>query len=38
MVKLLTVPVFPVSAIFTLDDLPEKWAHFAQKNAEHYGR
>ena len=38
MVKLLTVPVFLVSAIFTLDDLPEKWAHFAQKNAEHYGR
>jgi ferredoxin len=32
------VPVCPVSAIFTLDDLPEKWAGFAQKNADHFGR
>ena len=30
------VPVCPVSAIFTLDDLPEKWAEFAQKNADYY--
>lgn len=30
------VPVCPVSAIFSLDDLPEKWAHFAQLNADHY--
>ena len=32
------VPVCPVSAIFAQDDLPEKWAHFAEKNAKHYGR
>ena len=32
------VPVCPVSAIFALDDLPEKWAHFTPKNAEYYGR
>ena len=32
------VPVCPVSAIFALDDLPEKWAAFAQKNAEYFGR
>ncbi len=29
------VPVCPVSAIFALDDLPPKWAHFAQINADH---
>jgi len=27
-----------VSAIFAQDDLPEKWAHFAEKNAKHFGR
>jgi ferredoxin len=32
------VPVCPVSAIFALDDLPEKWAEFAQENAAHFGR
>ncbi|MGC9291427.1 MAG: 4Fe-4S dicluster domain-containing protein [Acidobacteriaceae bacterium] len=32
------VPVCPVSAIFAADDLPEKWKHFAEKNAKHYGR
>lgn len=32
------VPVCPVSAIFALDDLPEKWGPFAQKNAEYFGR
>ena len=32
------VPVCPVSAIFALDDLPEKWKEFADKNAKHYGR
>ena len=32
------VPVCPVSAIFALDDLPEKWADFAQKNAAFFGR
>jgi NAD-dependent dihydropyrimidine dehydrogenase PreA subunit len=32
------VPVCPVSAIFALDDLPEKWADFAQKNATFFGR
>lgn len=30
------VPVCPVTAIFTLEDLPEKWAHFTQKNADYY--
>ena len=32
------VPACPVSAIFAQDDLPEKWAHFTEKNAAHYGR
>ncbi len=32
------VPVCPVSAIFALDDLPEKWANYAQSNATHFGR
>jgi NAD-dependent dihydropyrimidine dehydrogenase PreA subunit len=32
------VPACPVSAIFALDDLPEKWAHFTEKNAAHFGR
>jgi len=31
------VPVCPVSAIFELDNLPEKWADFAAKNSEYYG-
>jgi len=30
------VPVCPVSAIFALDDLPEKWGHFAQTNRDWY--
>ena len=30
------VPVCPVTAIFALEDLPEKWASFTQKNAEYY--
>src|SRR6516225_9525763 len=30
------VPVCPVSAIFALDDLPEKWAEFTAKNAAYY--
>ena len=30
------VPVCPVSAIFLAEDLPEKWAHFAQINADWY--
>lgn len=30
------VPVCPVSAIFALEDLPEKWKHYAQVNADHY--
>jgi NAD-dependent dihydropyrimidine dehydrogenase PreA subunit len=29
------VPVCPVSAIFVLDDLPEKWKAFTERNA-HY--
>ena len=32
------VPVCPVSAIFALDDLPEKWADFTPRNAAYYGR
>jgi NAD-dependent dihydropyrimidine dehydrogenase PreA subunit len=32
------VPVCPVSAIFAGDDLPEKWAGFADKNSAHFGR
>jgi len=32
------VPVCPVSAIFAADDLPDKWADFAQKNASFFGR
>ena len=32
------VPVCPVSAIYAGDDLPEKWAEFAAKNAAHFGR
>jgi NAD-dependent dihydropyrimidine dehydrogenase PreA subunit len=29
------VPVCPVSAIFALDDLPEKWKQYAELNASH---
>lgn len=29
------VPVCPVSAIFALDDLPEKWRHFAEIDASY---
>ena len=32
------VPVCPVSAIFALDDLPEKWATFTERNADYFGR
>jgi NAD-dependent dihydropyrimidine dehydrogenase PreA subunit len=32
------VPVCPVSAIFALDDLPEKWSGFTPKNAAYYNR
>jgi NAD-dependent dihydropyrimidine dehydrogenase PreA subunit len=32
------VPVCPVSAIFLAEDLPEKWAHFAQINADWYAK
>jgi ferredoxin len=32
------VPVCPVSVIFALDDLPEKWAEYTAKNAEYFGR
>ena len=30
------IPVCPVSAIYAEPDLPEKWKHFAQMNAEWY--
>src|SRR5260370_19675860 len=32
------VPVCPVSAIFALDDLPEKWKSYAERNAKYFGR
>ncbi len=32
------VPVCPVSAIFALDDLPEKWTDFTAQNAQFFGR
>src|ERR1039458_7304049 len=32
------VPVCPVSAIFALDDLPEKWSEFTAKNAADNGK
>jgi NAD-dependent dihydropyrimidine dehydrogenase PreA subunit len=32
------VPVCPVSAIFALDDLPEKWKAYTEKNAKYFGR
>ena len=30
------VPVCPVSAIFALDDLPEKWSAFTERNAKYF--
>jgi ferredoxin len=30
--------VCPVTAIFVLEDLPEKWAEFTQKNADYYNQ
>jgi len=30
------VPVCPVSAIFEADELPDKWADFAERNAAYY--
>jgi len=32
------VPVCPVSAIVFSEDIPEKWGHFAQVNADWYAR
>src|SRR5450755_4374502 len=32
------VPVCPVSAIFALDDLPEKWKEYTERNAKYLGR
>ncbi len=32
------VPVCPVTAIFALDDLPEKWKSYAERNAKYFGR
>src|SRR5437867_8936439 len=32
------VPVCPVSAIFALDDLPEKWVNFTDMNTQYYKR
>jgi hypothetical protein len=33
--EIIVGPVCPVSAIFTLDDLPEKWKHYAELNASY---
>jgi NAD-dependent dihydropyrimidine dehydrogenase PreA subunit len=30
------VPVCPVSAIFSLDDLPSQWERFARTNADYF--
>ena len=30
------VPACPVEAIFRDEDVPEKWAHFTQINADHF--
>jgi len=30
------VPACPVEAIFALDETPDKWKHFAEKNSEYY--
>jgi NAD-dependent dihydropyrimidine dehydrogenase PreA subunit len=30
------VPACPVEAIFALDEVPEKWKHFIEINAEHF--
>ena len=32
------VPVCPVSAIFALEDLPEKWDAFTERNAAYYNK
>ena len=32
------VPVCPVTAIFALDDLPEKWQNFTAINADWYAK
>ena len=32
------VPVCPVTAIFALEDLPEKWQKFTAINAEWYNK
>jgi len=32
------VPVCPVAAIFAVEDIPEKWNPYTQKNAEYYNR
>jgi NAD-dependent dihydropyrimidine dehydrogenase PreA subunit len=32
------VPVCPVSAIYFSEDIPEKWSHFVQINADWYRR
>lgn len=31
-----SVPVCPVTAIFPLEDLPEKWANYTQINADYF--
>jgi ferredoxin len=30
------VPVCPVTAIFAMDELPDKWKHYAEINAKYY--
>jgi ferredoxin len=32
------VPVCPVTAIFALDELPDKWKQYTEMNAKYYGK
>jgi ferredoxin len=32
------VPVCPVTAIFAMDELPDKWKNFAELNAQHFAK
>lgn len=32
------VPACPVQAIFAADNLPERWKHYEQVNADHYAK
>jgi ferredoxin len=32
------IPVYPVTAIFALEDLPEKWQSYTSVNADWYAK